>query len=188
MKKHLGLTVMFVLITSWVCFATDWPQYLGPSRNAISTETGIKRSWTNDPPDVLWTFPLGEGFGGPAVSKGKVYVLDRIGSQKDVLRCIDLASGKEEWTFTYEAPGQTDHPGSRSVPAIEGNYVYTCGPFGHVHCIDIGTHEAIWQKNVWTDYSSETVPTWAIAQNPLIHDDLLILASQTQKAGVVAYD
>ena len=179
---------MFVLIANCVCFATDWPQYLGPSRNAISTETGIKRSWANDSPDVLWTFPLGAGFGGPAVSKGNVYLLDRIGNQKDVLRCIELASGKEEWTFTYDAPGQTDHSGSRSVPTIEGNYVYTCGPFGHVHCIDIGTHKAIWQKNVWTDYSSEIVPTWGIAQNPLIYDDLLILASQTQKAGVVAYD
>ena len=188
MKKHLILTVLFVLITSCICFATDWPQYLGPSRNAVSTETGIKRSWTNDPPDVLWTFPLGEGFAGPSVSKGKVYVLDRIGNQRDVLRCIDLASGKEEWTFTYEAPGQTERPGSRSVPTIEGNYVYTCGPFGHVHCIDTRTHEAIWQKNVWTDYSREIVPTWGIAQNPLIHDDLLILASQTQKTGVIAYD
>jgi hypothetical protein len=118
MKKHLTLALMFVLITSWVCLAIDWPQYLGPGRNAISTETGIKRSWDNGVPDVLWTFPLGQGFGGPAVNDGKIYVLDRIGNEQDILRCLELATGKEQWTFAYDAPGETDHPGSRSVPTI----------------------------------------------------------------------
>ena len=188
MKKHLALAVMFGLAASLVCSAADWPQYLGPGRNAISAEKGIKRSWAKGAPDVLWTFPLGEGFGGPAVSDGKVYVLDRIGNEQDILRCLDFATGKEEWTFVYDAPGKTDRPGSRSVPTIEGNYVYTCGPFGHVHCFDKRTHKPVWKKNIWTDFTENEVPTWGIAQNPLIYDNMLILASQTQKAGVVAYN
>ena len=188
MKKHLTLSVMFVLIASCVCLAIDWPQYLGPGRNAISTETGIKRSWNKSDPDVLWTFPLGEGFGGPAVSDGKVYVLDRIGNEQDILRCLDLVTGEEEWTFAYDAPGETAHPGSRSVPAIEGNFIYTCGPFGHIHCFDKRTHKSVWEKNVWTDFTEEELPTWGISQNPLVYENVLILASQTQKAGVVAYD
>ncbi len=188
MKKHLALAVMFVLIASCVCLAIDWPQYLGPGRNAISTETGIKRSWNKSDPDVLWIFPLGEGFGGPAVSDGNVYVLDRIGNEQDILRCLDLATGKERWTFAYDAPGETTHPGSRSVPAIEGNFIYTCGPFGHIHCFDKRTHKSVWEKNVWTDFTEEELPTWGISQNPLVYENVLILASQTQKTGVVAYD
>ena len=188
MKKYLAMTVMFVLVASLVCLAADWPQYLGPSRNAISTEKGIKRSWDKGAPDVLWTFPLGEGFGGPAVSDGKVYVLDRIGDEQDILRCLDFATGKEEWTFSYDAPGRVDRPGSRSVPTIDGNYVYTCGSFGHVYCFDKRTHKPVCKKNIWTDYSGDNVPRWAIAQNPLMYDGLIILASQTQKAGVVAYN
>jgi len=138
---------------------------------------------------VLWTLPLGGGFGGPAVSDGKVYVLDRVGKEQDVLRCIDLATGKEEWTFAYEAPGTFDRHGSRSVPAIEGNYIYTCGPLGHVRCIDKRTHKAVWKKNVWRGFGGgRKVPSWGISQSPLIYDDMLILASQTKKAGVVAYD
>ena len=188
MKKHLVLTVIFVLTASLICLASDWPQYLGPGRNAISTEKGIKRSWSGGAPDVLWTVPLGEGFGGPAVSDGKVYVLDRIGSEQDILRCLELATGRQEWTFVYEAPGKTDRPGSRSVPTIEGNYVYTCGPFGHVNCFDKRTRKPVWKKNIWTDFTENELPRWGIAQNPLIYGDLLILASQTPKAGVVAYD
>ena len=179
---------MLVLILSSICMATDWPQYLGPNRNAVSAETGIKRSWPAGGPEVLWTVPLGEGFGGAAVSKGKVYVLDREGETGDILRVFDLLTGKEEWTFTYDAPGVLDKGGSRSVPTVDGNFVYTCGPFGHFHCFDINTHKPVWSKHVWTDYSSTDLPRWGIAQNPLIYGDLVILASQTQKAGVVAFD
>ena len=188
MKKLLALAMILVLMASSVSLAADWPQYLGPSRNGISTETELKRSWPEDGTKVLWTFPLGEGFGGATVSDGKVYVLDRVGSEQDVLRCIDLATGRERWTFAYDAFGEFDRHGSRSVPIIEGDYIYTCGPLGHVHCIDKHTHKAVWKKNVWKDFGGREIPRWGISQNPLIYRDMLILATQTEKAGVVAYE
>jgi outer membrane protein assembly factor BamB len=188
MKKSLVLMVFVLLIGIYAGLASDWPQYLGPGRDAVSTETGLKRSWPANGPEVVWTFPLGEGFGGPVVSGGKVYVLDRKDSKQDVLRCINLADGKEEWTFAYEAPAEYAHNGSRSVPTIDGKNIYTCGPTGYLHCIDKNTHRAAWKKNIWTDFGGTELPRWAISQSPLIYKDLLILASQTQKAGVVAYD
>ena len=188
MNKHVVRIGILILVLSSFGLAADWPQYLGPNRNAVSTETGIKRSWPAGGPKVLWTIKLGEGFGGAAVSQGKVYVLDRIGETGDILRALDLITGKQDWTFAYDAPGKLDRGGSRSVPAVDGNYVYACGPFGHFHCVDKRTHKVVWAKNVWTDYTSEDLPRWGIAQNPLVYGDLVILASQTQKAGVVAYD
>jgi outer membrane protein assembly factor BamB len=166
----------------------DWPQYLGPNRNATSEETGLLRAWPPEGPKVLWTVPLGEGFGGPAVSEGKVYVLDRVPGESDVLRCFDLATGEALWSFEYPAPGETSYAGSRSVPAVDGNYVYTCGPFGDVYCFDKTTHKPVWNKNVWKDFGGGAVPTWAVSQNPLVYDNLLILASQTESTGVVAYE
>jgi PQQ-like domain len=176
--------LMAAVCTTWA----DWPQYLGPDRNAISKETGLLHSWPAGGPKVLWTVPLGAGYGGAAISEGKVYVLDRIGNEKDVLRCLDLDTGAQQWSYEYDAPGRLQHPGSRSTPAVDGNYVYTCGPFGDVYCFDKNTHKPVWSKNIWKDFDSRKVPTWGISQNPLIYHDLLILASQTHKAGVVAYD
>lgn len=168
--------------------AADWPQYLGPNRNATSAEKGLLRSWSEEGPKVLWTVSLGPGYGGAAVTEGKVFVLDRVRSKQDVLRCFDLGTGREQWSYAYDAPGRASHPGSRSTPAIEGGYVYTCGSFGDVYCFDIQAHKPVWNKNVWKDFGGGRVPRWAITQNPLIHGDLLILASQSKKAGVVAYD
>ncbi len=167
----------------------DWPQYLGPTGNATSSETGLARSWPEAGPEVLWTFPLGPGFGGAAVSKGKVYVLDRVGNEQDVLRCMDLESGEEEWSFAYDASYSTNPAGSRTVPTIDGDYVYTSGPVGDLYCIDTRTHEAVWNVNYWRDFGgAERLPMWAVTQNPLVHGDSVIVAPQTSEAGVVAFD
>ena len=187
MKRSFLLAVIIAMLGICNVWA-DWPQYLGPNRNATSDEKGLLRSWPAEGPKVLWTFDLGAGYGGGAISKGKVYLLDRVGSKQDVFRCIDLNSGKELWSFTYDAPGRLSHPGSRSTPAIDGNYIYTCGSFGDVYCFDQTTHKPVWKKNVWKDYGGGRLPMWGISQNPLIYGDLLILASQTEEAGVVAYD
>ena len=188
MKKHLVFSIVILLAIVSIGGA-DWPQYLGPDRDAISGETGLGRSWPEDGSEVLWTIPLGEGFGGPAVIDGKVYVLDRTSGKQDILRCIDLETGKEEWSFAYDAPGELSHPGSRTVPAIDGDFIYTCGGFGDVYCIDRNTHQPIWSKNVWKDFGGgDRPPNWGVSQNPLIYGGLLILAAQTQEAGVVAYN
>ena len=188
MKSKTTLTAVILMAAACSSLA-DWPQYLGPDRNAISPEKGLLRSWPENGPEVLWTISLGPGYGGAAVSDGKVYILDRDGrNDKDILRCLDLVTGKELWSYSYDAPGRVSHPGSRSTPAIDGNYVYTCGSFGDLYCFDKNTHKPVWNRNIWKDFSDENVPRWAISQNPLVYGDSVIVASQTSKAGVVSYD
>jgi outer membrane protein assembly factor BamB len=188
--KHPKITlysaVALMCITN--AFAEDWPQYLGPHRNSVSSESGILRTWPADGPEVLWTVDVGIGFGGPVIRDGQVYLLDRDDKTGDNLRCLDLSSGKELWNFAYEAPGSVMFPGSRSIPAVEGGHVYSCGPYGDLYCIDIGTHKPVWHKNVWKDFGGGQIPRWAITQNPLIYKGMCILASQAPQAGVVAYD
>jgi outer membrane protein assembly factor BamB len=184
--------VYFPMIVLFVCMANvnaqDWPQYLGPNRNSTSTQKGIIRSWPASGPEILWTANLGIGYGGPVAKNGKVYLLDRDDQTGDMMRCFDLVNGKELWNFKYNAPGSVMFPGSRSVPALDGNYVYSCGPYGDLYCIDINTHQPVWNKNVWKDFGGNQIPTWAISQCPLIYGNLLIIASQAPQAGVVAYD
>lgn len=169
-------------------YAQDWPQYLGPNRNSESPQKNVLRSWPESGPEVLWTVEVGSGNGGPIVKEGIVYFLDRDDQVGDIMRCFNLTSGEELWNFSYDAPGSVRFPGSRSVPLIEGNYVYSCGHNGDLYCIDINTHEPVWNKNVWTDFGGGTLPRWAIVQCPLVYGDLLILASQAPEAGVVAYE
>ena len=186
LKMFISLVVLLVCISN--IHAQDWPQYLGPNGNSSSIQKNILRSWPQQGPEVLWTANVGIGYGGPVVKDGKVYLLDRDDKVGDKMRCFDLSNGKELWSFGYDAPGSVMFPGSRSVPALDGNRLYSCGPYGNLYCIDINTHKALWNKNVWTDFGGGEIPRWAITQCPLVLGDLLILASQAPQAGVVAYD
>ena len=90
--------------------SSDWPQYLGPDRNSITPEKGLLRSWPEKGPEILWTVPVGRGYGGPVIKDGSVYLLDRDDEVGDTLRCFDLSNGKELWNFAYDAPGSVMFP------------------------------------------------------------------------------
>jgi outer membrane protein assembly factor BamB len=205
MKWKVMLMMIISPVAGQVSMAADWPQFLGPQRNSTSAETGLLRTWPEAGPEILWTVDVGRGYGGPSVNDGKVYLLDRNDEVGETLRCFNLSDGKELWTFAYEARGTVMFPGSRSVPTIDGEFIYSCGHNGDLHCISSQSHKPVWKANIWTDFGGkppspdgggfgpgasdpDSFPIWAITQNPLIYGDLLIVASQAPGAGVVAYD
>src|SRR5436853_4603929 len=119
MRAQTGLITMICARVIGVrAFSSDWPEYFCLCRDATSTEKGLLRTWPNDGPKVLWTAPLGIGFGGPAVSAGKVYLLDRDDKVGDTLRVYELSNGKELWNFAYAGPGKVECPGSRTTPTV----------------------------------------------------------------------
>ena len=186
-NKKSGLAIVFVCL---VLFAgsglADWPQFAGPNQNAISAEKDLMKQWPDAGPEVLWRVEVGKGFGGVAIESGKVYILDRVTGKKDVLRCIDLLTGKEDWRFGYEAPGKIDRPGSRSHPAVDKKYVFILGPFGDLHCISKKTHKPLWKNNILQDFGGKQ-PRWAFTQTPALYENIVILAPIGSKAGVVAF-
>lgn len=203
MKPFIVVSVVIAITITGHSYADDWPQFLGPKRNSTSAETGLLRSWPESGPDVLWKVSVGKGYGGPVIKDDKVYLLDRDDKVGEKLRCFNLDNGKELWSFDYDAPGSVMFPGSRGVPIVDGGKVYSCGHNGDLYCIDIKTHKPVWKANVWTDFGGKppksgggrfgatepgSFPIWAITQNPLVYGDLLIVASQAPKAGVVAYN
>ena len=176
--------------------AADWPQFLGPDRSGVSPETHLARSWPAAGPKVLWTIDVGCGYGAAAVRDGEVFILDRVEGKEDLLRCLDLATGKEQWRFAYRARGRLSFPGSRTVPTVEADCVYTIGPFGDLHCISRKTHEPVWSHNIVRDYSDYrlprdlrlSAPRWGVTQHPLVYGETVIAAPHAIDAGVVAYD
>ena len=186
---RIYISAVVLLISMANVSAQDWPQFLGPYRNNISPQKGLLRSWPQNGPEVLWTANVGPGYGGPVIKDGKVYLLDRDDKTGDIMRCFDFNNGRELWSFSYDAPGSVQYPGSRSVPTIDGNRVYSCGPYGDLYCIDINTHKPVWNKNIMKDFGGTKLPTWAISQCPLVYGNMLIVSySKDPDAGLVAYN
>ena len=181
-----SLSVCAFLVTT-AAVRADWPQYLGPNRNAVALDASLARSWPEAGPKVLWSFPLGRGYGGASVHNEEVFILDRVANESDVLRCIDLETGTEKWHYQYSAPGRHPHPGSRAVPTVEADHVWIVGPFGHLHCISRKTHSPVWSHDLLALFDADE-PQWGVSQSPLIYEDLVIVAPQGNKAGIVAFD
>ena len=75
--KKVGFVFVMALLVSFSANAQDWPQFLGPYRNGVSDQKGVIRSFPSGGLEVLWSAPLGIGYGGPVIKEGKVYILDR---------------------------------------------------------------------------------------------------------------
>lgn len=180
------LVVCWLFCTSAVLGA-DWPQYMGPHRNGTAPDEKLAESWPAGGPETLWTAKVGPGFGGPSIHDGKVYLLDREGEARDVLRCSDFLTGKEEWAFAYDAPGKFEYDGSRSTPTVDDTHVFIIGPFGHIHCVDKATHKPVWAAHLIDDYGGK-LPNWGSSQSPLLHDELVIIAPLSPDVGVVALE
>jgi outer membrane protein assembly factor BamB len=176
-----------VLVVASLSFAGDWPGFEGPNRDGVSPEKGLATSWPEGGPKELWHFNLGGGFGGSAVKGGKVYVPDRIGNERDVLHCLDLATGKEHWSVNFDSPGKVQYPGPRATPAVDDKYVFFMGPMGDLYCIELENHQLVWQKSLTKDFGSN-LPRWAVAESPLLYKDWVIIAPLSGKAGLAALD
>ena len=190
MRTTRGATCPCIAM-AWILFAyaawgADWPQFQGPHRNGLSKETGLLQTWPEAGAPVMWSVEVGPGFGGVAIQAGEVYLLDRVVGKEDLLRCFDLETGQERWTFSYEAPGRLQYPGSRSHPLIHGEFVYILGPFGHMHCLDRKNHTVEWKRNPFEEYSGK-IPHWGSSQCPVIYKDTIIVAPMGTQAGIVAY-
>ena len=185
--RFLLSAILTGLLLTGSLWAGDWPQFMGPRGNGTSEEAGLARNWPAEGPKVLWTVAVGPGYGGASIYKGEVYLLDRQERQKDVLRVLDLATGKDAWSFAYDAPGDIDHQGSRSTPAVTSKFVYTIGPFGDFYCVDRATHKEVWKKNLLKDYKAKA-PRWAVAQSPMLYKQMVLTAPQAGETGIVAFD
>jgi outer membrane protein assembly factor BamB len=194
MKKHLNIkvsllkTLCFVICgLSCLTFADDWPRFLGPNADSISAETGINKDWSSKPPKELWRIPLtDEGFSGPAVKGDVLYILDHKEAD-DVVRAIDVTTGKDIWNFAYPEPGNENHGFTRCTPTIENDKVYVISRSGVVHCLNIADGSKVWRADVINDHGGEP-PEWGAANSAYIDGDKLITIGAGENSHVVALD
>lgn len=185
------LVAMLALVAVSALRADDWPQWGGPQRDIVWREKGIVKSLpTSGQLPRVWATPIGGGYAGPAVAKGKVYVTDRIKSEGiERVLCLDAESGKVLWKHEYPARYTVSYDaGPRMTPQIDGDKVYTIGAMGHMFCFEADTGKIVWQKNFTEDYQTK-IPIWGMVASPVVDGNQLItLVGGAENALVVSFD
>jgi outer membrane protein assembly factor BamB len=146
--------------------ATGWPQWRGPMRDG-SVDAALPDRW----PDALkkcWEAPVGAGHASPVVSGNRVVVIARQDDQ-EIVRALDLASGREIWRAAYPAsydvnPAARSHgAGPKSTPAIAGGRVFTLGIGGVLSAFDLASGTLIWRVP-----APAVLPQYGTATSPLV--------------------
>ena len=166
-----------------------WPQFRGPNRDGISTETtSLARKWEPAQPRELWGIDVGDGYAGGTVLNGRVYLMDYDREKKqDALRCLSLADGREIWRYAYPVSVKRNHGMSRTTPAVTDQVVVAMGPKCNVVCLDSTTGELRWGLDLVRQFGA-TVPPWYAGQCPLIDKGAVILAPGGKDALLLALD
>ncbi|MFO0850857.1 MAG: PQQ-binding-like beta-propeller repeat protein [Gemmataceae bacterium] len=181
--------VLVVLVGTGWASAADWPQWLGPKRDAVWQESGTLDAFPEGGPKVVWRKPIGPGYTGPAVAGGKVYVMDRtmkapvpegkaqLGTLPGTERvlCLDLKTGAELWKHEYDCPytGISYPQGPRTTPLVAGGTVYTLGTMGDLIAFDAANGSVKWKTNFTTDLKVKP-PVWGHSAHLLLDGDTLI--------------
>ncbi len=178
-----------LFISCSTMMAEDWPQWQGPNRNAVSSETGLLQAWPEGGPKLAWRSEgLGGGDGAPAVANGKLYGLsNREG--KEIVWALAEADGKELWSValgdaaTQNAPQSKEGPGG--TPTVDGDRIYVIGMSGRLACLDAKDGKIVWQKNLKDDFGG-TSPMWSFRESPLVDGDKVICTPGAANAMLVA--
>ena len=171
------LTACCVTILAAQADADNWPQFRGVDRDAVSKETGLLRKWPDGGPKVLWTVEVCEGYASAAIHSGRVYFNDYDRAAKEwLVRCVTLDEGKELWRHKTKRRIRANHGITRTVPAVDGKFVFSMDPKCVFHCLDAGTGKELWSKNLVREYGA-TIPPWYTGQCPLIEPDRVIIAT-----------
>jgi len=177
MKQWL-LVLLAAMIHYPAAMADEWPQWRGPNRDGVWSETGIVSEFEDSQVKIKWRTPISSGYSGPTVAGARVYVTDRVVEPKEIERvhCFDWETGGQDWSHEYDCPygGVSYQAGPRASVLVHEDLAYSLGATGHLICFQADTGRIVWQRDLKTEYKIR-MPTWGIAASPLIEDDLLIV-------------
>lgn len=170
--------------------ASDWPQFLGPTRNATSPETNLIVPWPADGPKIIWQRNVGSGFAGPAVVGDRVVLFHRIGGE-EILECLGASTGKAVWTNAAPTRYRDDFgfdDGPRAVPTVDGGQIFILGAEGGLRCVELATGKTVWMRALLKELEAEK-GFFGVACSPLVVSNVVIVnIGGSNGRGIVGLD
>lgn len=181
-------------------FATDWPQFRGPSAQGRAVSSTVPLTWSDDQ-NIQWKRDLpGPGASSPIVLGEYIFLTCYSGfntspenrgdmtNLKRHLLCLSLANGSVLWdtSIPAELPEQEkireDHGYSSSTPVADSDRIYTFFGKSGVFAFD---HQG---KQLWHANVGSQLHGWGSATSPVLHGDLLLVNSSIESESLVALD
>ncbi len=170
---------------------SNWPQLYGPHRNSVAGPAIRTPKFQGDRLDVLWSIPIGSGYGSPVVTDQYVVFNHRLGDE-DIVQCVDAATGQSIWEYrvpnTFACQYEYSN-GPYSTPLIHQNAVYSVGGQGQLVSLDLHSGAVNWKRELQQEFELEK-SLFPVGSSPSVAGDNLIfnVGAATDHAGIVAFD
>ena len=179
-RQTLLSAVLLVGAAATSAMAEEWPKWLGPKGNGISTDP-IANHWPENGPKKIWEQKVGLGYSSPIGFEGKVYLFSQQG-EIDLLTAFDANSGQVVWSKGYAVGIPADASQAKNpenglplplaTPTIENGRIYTYGGGGDLFCRKLDGGDEVWHVNVLTETGSRIL-TWNEASSPLVTEKMV---------------
>lgn len=170
----------------------DWPRWRGPRGDGTWHAPKLPKTWPEAGLPQVWRHDLGGGYGGIAVSGGRVCVMDRQREPEDIERilCFDAVTGEQLWSHAWpvDYTNVAYDNGPRSTPTMVQGRVVTLGAVGYLFCFDAANGRVIWSKDLVVDFGAR-VPIWGLSASPVVFESLVIVHVGAEPNGcLLAFD
>ena len=169
--------------------AADWPQWLGPTRNGVTSE--IVAPWTDDnSPKTVWRREIAHGYSSPIVADGVVYVHSPVaGTEEEQVQAFDAETGNPIWSDSYPRVRFRSMfgVGPRTTPSISDGRLYTYGITGILSCYDAKSGKRLWQQNAY-EMLKGSMPRFGVCSSPVIVDGRVIVLVGGGGSAVAGFD
>jgi outer membrane protein assembly factor BamB len=155
----------------------DYPQFLGPTRDAVLPGPRLARDWSVRPPRLLWRQPIGAGWSAFAVAGGIAVTQEQHGDDEQVV-AYETASGRRLWLHSDRARYDTvvAGVGPRATPTIRDGRVFTMGATGILNALRLENGERLWSRHVLEDNGSSNL-SWGTSGSPLLDGDRVVVSA-----------
>ena len=207
-RTGIPLAAGLLLLCQAGAWATDWPQYRGPTTDGISPDL-ISTSWPTAGPSVVWTNgSLTNGFSCLAVSGGRTFTLiSKLdgGTLREYCVAVDAATGTNLWATPIDvAPwnpasssssdgGAGKSPcdtgdGPRTTPSVCAGRVLALSGQMKLVCLNATNGSVIWSNNLVSSYEA-SYPSYDNGASPCLDNDLVFVSlnTSTNSQNLVAF-
>ena len=162
--------------------AENWPQFRGPTRQGVSSETGLPLEWSATS-NIAWKTAIpGQSWSSPVVWGDHVFLTTAmVAGQSCRVISLDAKSGEMLWNKEVfrQVPLKKEDRNSYATPtpATDGERVYACFGDGSFVALNFAG-EIVWTNRDYPFYSQHGLGT-----SPILHDGLLIMARDGSSNG-----
>ncbi len=185
--KTTTLTLAASVLAISQLIAADWPQFRGPNRDDVSTETGLLKKWAEGGPKKVWTFDgAGLGYSGHAIVGDTLYTMGARDAVEFVI-AVDVKTGKEKWS-AEAGPLLTNGwgDGPRGTPTVSDGKVYALSGKGRLVCLNAADGKSVWSADM-VEIGGK-VPGWGYTESVLVDGELVICTPGGAQGTMAAFD